>query len=304
MNVIKKINEESIILHVPHGGSNYYVEFATIGPEEAKELLEKNHSNQRDITKSKLNKLKKELRAGRWVFNGETIKLTKSNKLIDGQYRLTAIIETGIPMTLLIVHGLDDITETGVDVFSTIDSSSRTEKDILKIAGFDYKPAKVAKLVRLATGFNEQILKSKAHGQKYLNSELVEVAEAFNKNRMSEVIDLAEERVKNNKEGIPLEGWLLLTYLEDRIPDMAGFIEQLEVQSVDNVGNPASMLLRFFANKRGGVNTNGGLMRNGAWFAVFGAFDKYVNNENMRIAAIPSSRRPIPYPKDYADYDA
>lgn len=47
-----------------------------------------------------------DLRNGRWVQNGATIAIADDGTLIDGQNRLLAVVDTGIPITTLVVRGL------------------------------------------------------------------------------------------------------------------------------------------------------------------------------------------------------
>ena len=104
-------------------------ELVLITPELASELLSKNTCN-RKIAKQRLNLYESELRLGRWRSNGESIKVTRSGTLADGQHRLTAIVNTGISVEMVLVTGLDE------DVMSTIDTGRpRSASDVLYING-------------------------------------------------------------------------------------------------------------------------------------------------------------------------
>lgn len=50
----------------------------------------------------------RQMSAGRWQENGETIIVGKSGNLLDGQHRLQAVIRSGVSIMAIIVFGVDD----------------------------------------------------------------------------------------------------------------------------------------------------------------------------------------------------
>ena len=100
----------------------------TIDPSYAAKLLELN-TNNRPISKLHVSVLAREMKSGRWKSNGDTIRVGNS-RLLDGQHRLMAIIESGCSITTLLVSDLTD------DVFDTIDNGKRrSAADSLAIRG-------------------------------------------------------------------------------------------------------------------------------------------------------------------------
>ena len=66
------------------------------------------------------------MRAGDWAINGQTIKISKSGRLLDGQHRCAAAIKSGREFDAIVVEGLDE------DVFDTFDlGAKRAIADIL-----------------------------------------------------------------------------------------------------------------------------------------------------------------------------
>ncbi len=101
-----------------------------VTPQLAKILLGGNLKNRPRKTRN-FKRLCAQLRAGQWKVNGATISLSWEWLLIDGQHRLFAIIETGIPALCIIGYGFDP------SVFATLDQGAkRTNADNLSIAGF------------------------------------------------------------------------------------------------------------------------------------------------------------------------
>jgi len=100
-----------------------------ITPDRARYLLELN-TNNRPIIKTNLAKLCDEIQRGRFVFNGDAIRISKTGRLLDGQHRLLAVVTTGISIETLVVSGLND------ECFKTIDQGSlRTLAALLSMEG-------------------------------------------------------------------------------------------------------------------------------------------------------------------------
>ncbi len=79
-----------------------------ITPEEAGDCLtERNTDNFREPTACVLDALKGGLRAAEWIFNGNPLIFDRQGKLRDGQKRLRACKETGVPIVCLVVAGVD-----------------------------------------------------------------------------------------------------------------------------------------------------------------------------------------------------
>jgi uncharacterized protein YerC/hydrogenase maturation factor len=102
-------------------------EVQLITPEKAAQLLLIN-TNNRHLTRSNVDFFAKQLRNGEWMLTHQGIAITKSGKLADGQHRLTAVVETGIPAQMLVTTGLDD------NAFAVLDTGrARRASDVLSI---------------------------------------------------------------------------------------------------------------------------------------------------------------------------
>jgi len=93
-------------------------ELKTITPEIASKMLEANSSN-RPLNEANVAALVKEMKGGRWKINGDMIRFSDSNIIIDGQHRLHAVVRSGITMQSWVMDGLPS------DVFDTIDVGKR-----------------------------------------------------------------------------------------------------------------------------------------------------------------------------------
>lgn len=122
-----------------------------IGPKEARYLLRTNLHN-RNVSEARVESLARDMRAGDWVMNGETIKVSESDTLIDGQHRLRAVVVADVPIAMLVVRGLPDSSQETVDL-----GAPRMLKNILQLRGMSNASglASSARIIWMMERFNE-----------------------------------------------------------------------------------------------------------------------------------------------------
>jgi hypothetical protein len=76
-----------------------------VSPDAAKRWLAQNTKN-RPLKKTKLPEFVRDMKAGRWQLTGEAIKFDAAGNLLDGQNRLTAIVESGVTVPMFVIRGL------------------------------------------------------------------------------------------------------------------------------------------------------------------------------------------------------
>lgn len=101
-----------------------------ITPEMATKLLEANSLN-RPLSDGHVKRISAQITAGKWQFNGDTIKIADNEQVLDGQHRLWAVIDANTPIETIIVRGI------APEAFSTIDTISRSRSfgDVIALAG-------------------------------------------------------------------------------------------------------------------------------------------------------------------------
>ena len=105
-----------------------YMTVRTIDPVIAKELLMGQRKN-RSISKSTVKKYKEFMKLGRWVLNGEPL-IFGGGKLIDGQHRLTACVESGETFKAVWIELNEEC------VFDTLNQGKRRNgADVLSVYG-------------------------------------------------------------------------------------------------------------------------------------------------------------------------
>jgi hypothetical protein len=102
-----------------------------ITPETAAVMLQLNKDN-RPVNTRHVKSLAREIKEGRWQVNGDTIAFA-TDRLVDGQHRLMAIIESGTPVETFVVRGVSS------ESFLTKDAGKRRRtSDAMAIAGIVY----------------------------------------------------------------------------------------------------------------------------------------------------------------------
>jgi len=134
-----------------------------ICPTRAKQLLAQNHTN-RNLNQRLVGKLTEAIVNDRWRVNGETIKLSKKGRLLDGQHRLHAIIMAKKPAKTYLIDELEE------DCHPTIDAGlKRTGGHALQFLG-----VKNSNLVSASIGIVHRIrTKDLKASPRYTNEDIV-----------------------------------------------------------------------------------------------------------------------------------
>ena len=104
-------------------------EVITITPEIAQEWTGLNTRN-RPVRYARVAQLARDMAAGKWVLNGESVKIATDGTIIDGQHRLYACIKAGVPFETVVIRGLP------LDVQDTVDiGAARKMSDQLALRG-------------------------------------------------------------------------------------------------------------------------------------------------------------------------
>lgn len=139
-----------------------------ITPEMAERMLSGKAPN-RHVSANVIHKYARDMAAGRWCLNGQTIKISSSGKLLDGQHRLEAAKKAKCSFRSIIVEGLPE------DSFGSLDIGRRRGvADILRERGESHTNTLASSLRWLWMIKNEVIL---AANTSPTNSELLKLLE-------------------------------------------------------------------------------------------------------------------------------
>lgn len=101
----------------------------TISPATAAAWLEHNTHN-RTLDPRTVAVYARDMAAGRWHFTGEAVKWSTGGVLLDGQHRLAAVVESGVPVKMVVVRGLVPESQDSMDI-----GRRRTAGDALGLHG-------------------------------------------------------------------------------------------------------------------------------------------------------------------------
>jgi hypothetical protein len=106
-------------------------ELVRVTPALAAELLGRNVALNRRVNRALVERYATDMTNGDWnEENGETIKIATDGTLLDGQHRLSAVVESGQTVRMLIVRNIHP------DALSTVDTGkSRSFADVLHMRG-------------------------------------------------------------------------------------------------------------------------------------------------------------------------
>ena len=111
----------------PTRGPDLDLAIVTITPELAQEWLDRGGNN-RKITRRRIEAMTAAIQRGEWQLTGEAIKLDDEGRVRDGQNRLHAIVQAGIPVRSVVARGVSE------DAFEVMDTGrSRNAADVLHI---------------------------------------------------------------------------------------------------------------------------------------------------------------------------
>ena len=86
-----------------------------VTPAQAREMLENNHVNRR-LRQKVVMAYRRDMEAGRWEFTGESVQVSRTGALLNGQHRLNALADAKVKsIDLLVVTGLPDDAQTLMD---------------------------------------------------------------------------------------------------------------------------------------------------------------------------------------------
>lgn len=83
-------------------------------PDLAKAMLERNPENRR-LSEAMVESFARDIKAGHWPFNGESVIVSSDGKLNDGQHRCAAVVVAHAPIKVVLVIGAERETRTTLD---------------------------------------------------------------------------------------------------------------------------------------------------------------------------------------------
>lgn len=135
---------------LPFDGAKPEAKVVFVNPDMARRWLDRNTNNRR-IRPATVKKYVRDMAAGRWQLTGEGVKFAPDGSLLDGQHRLTAIIESGATVPLFMVRGIQPDARRVMDT-----GRGRTASDALTMRGEQHTSI-LAAAARIALGVEAEL---------------------------------------------------------------------------------------------------------------------------------------------------
>lgn len=246
----------------------------TVTPEQAAAWLENNTHN-RNLRDAHVTALARDIKAGEWQWNGDSIKFAADGTLLDGQHRLHAIVRAGQPIEMLVIEGLEKNTQATMDT-----GAKRTGSDVLRLQGEKY-------YATLAAGIRACILwdsgfRNLSTGVKVItNKELLQYLEDHPQMR-----DYTE-RYTQLRRGLVMPASVgivairLFTEIDEE--DAAYFFDRLESDEGHYRGEPIFEARRALKDAAAATShTNSGRTSTWKLAILIKAWNKYRNGETVK----------------------
>lgn len=113
----------------------------TVTPEMAINLLENNRNN-RPLSHRKVEMMVNDIKSGKFELTHQPIAISEDGKLIDGQHRLTAVCESGIPVDMFVAYNAPRSTKIDIgkprDVRTSLYMAGVISNDSVEFCKFTY----------------------------------------------------------------------------------------------------------------------------------------------------------------------
>jgi len=215
-------------------------ELVDLSPQLAEKWLGHNLGN-RHLRRQKVQQYAQDMRSGNWQISGQAIQFDWDGRLIDGQHRCEAVIESGVTVRVLVVKGLDPRSREVIDTGAT-----RTGGDALRFAGFSQDPTVLAAVARIADARENGYIKTAmaTNVPSLSNSDIIAWAD-LNPD-VASAISLARRTGKTIN--IQPSVWAYCLYELEKVGANAAveFAESIADMRLDGRGDPRRVLLDIF----------------------------------------------------------
>lgn len=223
-------------------------EVVTMTPVLAAQMLDRNTGNRR-INPRKVAQYASDMAAGRWQANGEAIKVAVSGRLLDGQHRLRACVESGCSFESLVVYELSDAAQLTMD-----QGVKRSAANQFQLLGIKYAGNKAA-ICRNLWHWREGAPLGASSGRMPSSAELLELLKLWPVT--NEAAQMSDPVYRATRFGVARSTFATFLTLALTVDDVAArrFEEQIRTGEMLRSGDPALVLRQQFLSWRGSGRT-------------------------------------------------
>lgn len=219
------------------------VRLETVTPERAKHLLDTSNFDNRKLRPGTVQKYASTMLNGAWRTSPETLIISKTGRMLNGQHRLHAIIQSGVACTFLFVRGVDDKVYEVLDrgaLRSVADALQKPQKLIEEatlLARIAYQRPRVtddvvARIVPLIEPeFETRLASCGTHRGLFSSApfRLAALARVLDTGERDQIYGLYRKLVMGETENLPPAGHAIMRrYVSGTMPKAAGFAGQVD----------------------------------------------------------------------------
>jgi hypothetical protein len=153
-----------------------FTKVETVTPVEALKILqstEKKGARNRALSTYRVTLFANQMKRGLWRLTHQGIALDKSGCIVDGQHRLSAIVEAGVPVKMPVTRGLDNGSIEVIDRGRT-----RTLGDVIHIKGQENGTRRAA-IIRAMISFVNDDGRDLAENQRVVDQDVLDTLDKF-----------------------------------------------------------------------------------------------------------------------------
>jgi hypothetical protein len=209
-------------------------DFEDVTPEMAQEWLDKSNTHNRRIRKNQVAALARDMASNNWLFTGAPISFDWDGRLVDGQHRLAAVVQSGKTLPFVIMRGLDPRSQSAMDI-----GSRRLAYDALRLGGVEGDMKNAAAIARSVFMYDEGRVPTHLETIKFVQDHEEELADAVS---ISEMVRRSSELKGGSFYGA---AYYLLARVDARAA--SDFFEKLASGAELEKGSPILLLRKHLS---------------------------------------------------------
>ena len=252
-----------------------------ITPEQAEYLLENHNPNNRNLREPYARQLAEKIRSGQWQPSASTIRIAPDGDLLDGQHRLRACVQAGIPIQSVVIRNAPVEAQAEMD-----QGSKRTGSDVLRLAGVEGDTATLGKALRLLTTWDLGLVASAGSSRiaDMLGADFIRAHEAHP--RVAELIPWG--RLVNRETGYPVATVVVARTIQERIAPV-DVVEQFWAPITGQAGavepDPRATLRRWMRTTER-TGKNGRMAQSRGLYGIALAWNKWRDGETLKMIKV------------------
>jgi len=254
-------------------------EIITLDPVQAREMLDKLNVRNRPLNPNTVETYSRIIKDGRWKTTHQGIAFDTNGSLIDGQHRLAAIANAGVPVKIMVTHNVDP------DEFAVIDvGRRRTPADALGIAGIEHNRNQIASVARFLRNYDrlDQSGWTDKHTARLDNSNILDAVEDYGPAKINSAARIGTTHGRLSGINITvLSAFFYLLHFRHETPlvEVMKFIQGVSSGAGLQVGDPRLALRNTMMHKHSTAKSNKD--RKNQFIAVVKAWNAYISDREV-----------------------